>query len=282
MSTVQKAFTLIVLVLAVLTAAAQLALFAQRQDWKGKYETASSDASKYKKQFNDKTRELKTAKDDASNTASSLNVQLKAAESELSNLNNKLDAALADKSIIEELATRANVKLDGISQNLEALEARNEQILLAKEAVDEELAVVRDAALNAKEQLTVVSRRAEDLSEKTIALEEQLARRGAEVAGLRQKVEVLKQYAPDLGPAVPVVSGTVVHGKVTSIDRDTVYLSVGSDDGVKKGMLLLIYKADGTYAADAKVRRVDADKSAARVIQPVRAAIEEGDNVATK
>ena len=55
--------------------------------------------------------------------------------------------------------------------------------------------------------------------------------------------------------------------------------AIGSDDGVVEGMRLIVYKPDGAFIAKAKVYNLSADKSAARIIQPVYGTIAEGDNV---
>ena len=58
MSTIQKAFVFIVLVLAVLTATVQLVLFAQRANWSAKYKEEASKVKDLTRDLNDTKQAL--------------------------------------------------------------------------------------------------------------------------------------------------------------------------------------------------------------------------------
>lgn len=60
------------------------------------------------------------------------------------------------------------------------------------------------------------------------------------------------------------VSGSPVRGKITEIDGQLVTISVGSADGVKKGMVFVIHRAE-EYIGDLTVSAVDPNQSAGRL-----------------
>ncbi len=284
MSTVQKAFIFIVLVLAVLTATVQLVLFAQRNDFSAKFKEEQKKASDLQKNLNTATRSLEQVKADKSAAVADLEAELASVRTDLDTAARQLESARSDKANLETLVSAATAKLETIGQNMEALTARNDQLNTAKLNLEEELMKVKADLQDSQEQYTIASRNAKDLEEKVSSLEQQLAEKTERARNLQQEVEVLRQYYPGEVPTITAAPAVEVLGKVTgmSADRSDIYLSIGSDDGVTNGMLLIVYKANGTYAADARVFNVSAGKSAARVIKPVRATIAEGDNVANK
>jgi predicted RNase H-like nuclease (RuvC/YqgF family) len=209
---------------------------------------------------------------------------LASVRTDLESVARQLGSALSDKTNLETLVSTANAKLETIGQNMEALDARNDQLNTAKLNLEEELMKMKADLQDAQEQYTIASRKAKDLEEKVSSLEQQVAEKTERVRNLAQEVEVLRQYYPGEVPTITAAPAVKVYGRITgmSADRSDIYLSIGADDGVTNGMLLIVYKAGGTYAADARVFNVSAGKSAARVIKPVRATIAEGDNVANK
>ena len=228
--------------------------------------------------------ELKNVKDNAATKMADMESQLASKTNEVNDTQRQLESVLADKANLASLVATANAKLEAVGQNMASLTAMNEALTKAKDAAEADLVQVKAQAQEAEEQFTIVARKAKDLQAKTASLEEQVKARDENIRLLNQKVEALSQYAPDIGPSVSVAAEAKLFGKVTGLskDRQTAYISVGKDDGVVNGMLLMVYKADGTYAADAKVYQVGADKTAARIMKPVRATIAEGDYVANK
>jgi len=284
LSTIQKAFVFIVLVLAVLSAAVQLVLFAQRDDWRSKYRQADAQIRDITSDLNAARAELEKVKADKSTAVSDLESQLASTRNELDDCRRELESAQADKANLESLVSTANAKLDIFGQRMDALAQRGEELSAAKQAAEEELAEVRAAWQDAEEQLVLASRKARDLEEKVASLEDELAERMDRIRKLEQEVEVLRQYYPGETMDVSPAATTEILGKITGVsdDRGTIYLSIGSQDGVENGMVLMVFKPDGTYVAEAKVFNVSGDKSAARILKPVYATVLEGDYVGNK
>ncbi len=284
MSTVQKAFVFIVLVLAVLTATVQLVLFAQKDDLSAKLKLEQGKSADLQKSLTNTQRELEQVKADKTAKVTSLEAELKSTQNDLEGAMRDLESALTDKANLGSLVSTANAKLETFGLRLDALATANETLNAAKTDLEETLTKTKADLQDAQEQYTIASRKAKDLEEKVGLLEQQVSEKTQQIRDLQQEVEVLRLHYPGEVPTITAPTAPQVLGKITSIsaDRSVVYISVGTDDGVADGMLLMIYKGDGTYVADAKVFNVSADKSAARVIKPVRATIAEGDHVADK
>ena len=77
--------------------------------------------------------------------------------------------------------------------------------------------------------------------------------------------------------AVTPVSATPVRGRVLETSGDLATLSVGSADGVQKGMIFVVHR-EGTYVADIKISVVDPDQCAGRIVQQ-QSAPQPGDQV---
>jgi len=283
LSTIQKAFVFIVLVLAVLTAAVNLVLFAQRTNWKAK--SAQSEQALADCQTKATAADKASQTTIATNKSDILNLQTQLATvtSDLQNAKNDLESTRADKAVIEGLASELKAKVDILAKNMDAIQQRTDELEKAKQAAEASLEEEKTARQNAEEQLAIANRKSKDLSVKVDSFNEQLAARDEEIKSLTQTVNVLRAYAPGIAN-VPTPTSQRIFGSVSGISDDgtVVYFTVGSDDGVKDGMLFIIYKADGTYIGQAKIYEVSAKKSAARVIPPVVGTISEGDNVANK
>ena len=283
MSTVQKAFVLIVLVLAVLNAGAGVVLFAQRDDWKTKSDGLQEEVKKTKTELSKTRSDLAAAKSNAATREQMLETELGNTKVTLEDKVRELDRVASEKSSLVNLVTQTGVSVNAMKEDIETLTTRTEELQIAKEAAEQLLAEVEGAAQDAKEQYAIANRKAEDLQQQVIALEAQVKERDMEVASLRSKISASSLYAPVVETVAEMSDEDRVHGTVTSIagDGETIYISVGSDDGIEKGVRLIVYTAQGDYAAHAVVRKVKADQAAARVIKPVRVSISEGDRVAT-
>jgi len=77
--------------------------------------------------------------------------------------------------------------------------------------------------------------------------------------------------------AVTPVAQTAIRGKVRQIDGNIVTVSVGSTDGVKKGMVFVVHR-ETEYIGDLEINLVDPDQSAGRMLRSTSSP-REGDTV---
>ncbi len=284
MSTIQKAFIFIVVVLAVLTAAVNLVLFAQRANWFEKAKAVETELAKVKAEAQTAKKDLADAKESHSAKVSALEIEKNTLKTDLDAKTADLETVRADKAQLEGLAADLKAGMQILSVNVDALAQRTKELQQAKDLAEARLEEVRAAALSAEENLAISERKARDLASQTESLTQELASRDDKIDSLQKAIDIYKSYTGDIGPVVPAASKKAVFGKITGMSRDgnTAFVSVGADDGIYKDMMLLVYKADGTFVANAKVYDVSADKAAARIVAPVVGTIAEGDNVTNK
>ena len=281
MSTIQKAFIFIVVVLAVLTAAVTLVLFAQRTNWKVEYDKQTGALKDTQKQLDATKKDLAAANDAHAAKVAELESKIGSLTTQLTTATNDLDSVRADKAHMETIANDLTASFNILTKKMDVLAQRTAELQTAKEAAEKTLEEVKAAATSAREQLAISERRARDLAVQVDDLTKEAASREDRMKVLQQKIDILASFAPPVGPSIAPATKQPVFGKITGLSKDgsTAFLSVGSDDGVVKDMLLLIYKSDGTYVAKAKVYDVAADKAAARIVKPAVGTIAEGDNV---
>ena len=281
MSTIQKAFIFIVVVLAVLTAAVTLVLFAQRTNWKVEYDKQTGALKDTQKQLDTTKKDLAAANDAHAAKVAELESKIGSLTTQLTTATNDLDSVRADKAHMETVANDLTASFNILTKKMDVLAQRTAELQTAKEAAEKTLEEVKAAATSAREQLAISERRARDLAVQVDDLTKEAASREDRMKVLQQKIDILASFAPPVGPSIAPATKQPVFGKITGLSKDgsTAFLSVGSDDGVVKDMLLLIYKSDGTYVAKAKVYDVAADKAAARIVKPAVGTIAEGDNV---
>ncbi|MEQ8791800.1 MAG: hypothetical protein RIC55_36400 [Pirellulaceae bacterium] len=120
-------------------------------------------------------------------------------------------------------------------------------------------------------------------------IEQNVRRRDAlaEEIVLRRVRELLDPESRWLGPGQTlkvVPAAKPVTGLVVAVDpeRALLQLSVGGDDGVRRGMRLEVHR-DGTYVGRVEVVELAADRSVARLLEGTDAApVKAGDRVATR
>lgn len=285
MSTIQKAFTFIVLVLALLAASVNLVLFAQRTNWKAEAGKVTDSLKDTQQQLAKLEAEKASQESVANAKILELQTRANALSDDLKNSESTLANERAVRGVQEQIASELKAKLEIIGQNMAAMDKRTGELSEAKDAAETKLAEVKAAAQTAEEQLVIANRVNKDLSVKVDSLTEQLAARDARVKTLEKRVDALSVYAPTLSETMADTAGAPpIYGKVTRLAKDgtAVYVSIGEDDGVTEGTSLLIYKANGTYIATAKVYHVGADQAAARLLPPVVGTVMEGDNVTNR
>lgn len=281
MSTIQKAFVFVVVVLAVLTAAVTLVLFAQRVNWRATATTAEDNLKKTKAEVDALKKQLAADKEAHVAEIATRDSRIGALSTELESTKRDLELIRDDKARQEALASKLEASFQILSNNNEAYFQRNKELEVAKQTAETRLEEARSAAMAAEENLAIAKRQSTDLAGQVRGLTEQLAARTEEIDQLKNRVAVLETYAPPVGAVPTAATKEAVYGKVTGLSKDgqIVFLSIGSDDGVQKGMTFIIYKPQGHFVANAKVYDVSPDKSAAKIIKPIYGTIAEGDNV---
>ncbi len=288
MSTLGKVFAVLILIFAVAVAVTNIVLFAQRTDWRGKYEEAVADKERAENNLRLETERYKKNLNAQSDEIDRLN----AAKDSLEGI---LTIVRADKNQAEEEREQTEVKFEGlragydkISRDLETLIKRNEKLSADLRTAEIQAASDRRARETAEDEALRMSRERDRLADELKRANERLAKAELEIGKLRGETAKLLQLAEgagekiDLPPALPV---PLIEGKVREVGdlpASLVVLNVGDDDGVYVGLRFIVYRG-ANYVGDVVVEQIFQDYSAAR---PISATLVEkvkpGDDISTK
>jgi cell shape-determining protein MreC len=275
LSTLTKVFVVLLAFLSIALTPMIISFTAKTQHWKENYEAALE---------NKKIAETNLRNLIASNAAelASTRDTIRALRADLSDLQQELQDkqnAVAELRAAQIQAASEKSSVEAINRGLLA------QLQVAQAAADE-YRVQRD---DLEKRGIELERRNIDLNDRVNELTAQVAVLVEQKRQFEQQINILRTENEKLasalrrpgaggameaapGAAMPGVSAetpvaaAAIRGKVLDIEGNRVTISVGSADGVKKGMVFVIHR-DGEYVGDVKISHVAPDQSAGRVIQ---------------
>jgi hypothetical protein len=210
---------------------------------------------------------------------SKLTAEKAAAQQDLARLETERDTLARDNATTQKLLEQAQVESREKIALVNATEANNAKLT-------EEVAKLRqDIRTNeqARDQAFAQTLRATSDLHTTAGELQQLQERDKQL--VQQLAHVtMKAQAEGVDIAGEVV--TPVRGIVSKMQRENgvqlIEISVGADDGVKKGGTVEIFRGD-RYLGRAEILRADPDRAVGRVMREFQQGqIQEGDHVATK
>ena len=273
MSTLAKAFVVIVLVLAVLVAVATMGLFAQRVDWRQKateadnrIEDLTQQLTKEKASFedqlrqkNDKIGELTGRIEDKDHEIDVVTTQRDERASQLKDAEAKLAQAMTENSKLSDSVQMLTERVAQLEEQVETTKAEKAQ------AFERE-----------QKQFNIAA----EMERERTRLQDKFKEANITIKNLRQDIVRIQQGGEELqGVQAPVEISGVIRMRMANLAA----LSVGSDDGVKKGYIFHVHSGD-EYLGRLIVTSVDPDVSFAEIVEkytrdPSR--IKEGENVTT-
>ena len=273
MSTLAKAFVVILLVLSVLLAVATMGLFAQRTDWRQKSmaaadkikevtQTQTKDKASFEDQLrqkNDKIGELTARIEDKDHEIDVVTTQRDENASQVKDSEAKLAQAMTQNSKLSDSVQMLTERVAQLENQVETTKAEKEK---------------------AFEREQKQFNRAAEMDRQLNRIQERLKEANITIRNLRQDIVRAQRGGEEIeGIQAPAEISGIVRMKKNNL----VAISVGSDDGVKKDYLFHVYRGDN-YLGRLIVTDVDPDVSYAEVQERYTsdpAAIMEGDNVST-
>jgi hypothetical protein len=210
---------------------------------------------------------------------SRLKAEQAAAQQDVARLETERDTLARDNSTIQKQLEQAQVESREKIALVNATEANNTRLTEEVAKLRQDIRTneqARDQAfaqtLRATSELHVTAGELQQLQERDKQVVEQLAHvtAAAQAGGLDVNAEVV----------------TPVRGVISKMQRENgvqlIEISVGADDGVKKGGTVEIFRGD-RYLGRAEILRADPDRAVGRVMRELQQGqIQEGDHVATK
>jgi len=190
-----------------------------------------------------------------------------------------LDAANTALAEQTKLATIAEEQAQAAQRESETLLGINDELIAAKNRLNAERLKLKDDVFSLERKVALVSERYEGVLDQVATLTNILRSSGLSTD-------------PDDYPNLDSTPAPIVEGKVLNIARseraggsEFVDVSLGSDDGLRRGHSMFIYRDTdgGKYLGKIILTDVSADRAVGRVVQkPKNGTIERGDNVTTK
>lgn len=278
MATVGKILVVLILVFSVVFMGFAAINYTARTNWKAQ-------ADKVKKEKQQRDQDVKNLQDQLAKAQQDFDTEKNARLTEIK----ALDATKADNERTiaqlikdrEVARTEANRNLELVTQGTKEVEARVQEITNLRKLYNQTVAE--------KDQANKVRM---ELQDKNNTLQRNLEITNLRTADLEKQVAQLTRIAMDAGlptslPEKEILENPpLVEGKVDKVNGDgrLLQISIGSDDGIRKGHKLFIYRttAQGKYLGQGEVVQVDPDQAVLRVLPQYRQTIQEGDRVATR
>ena len=293
MSTLAKVFVVLNLVLAVAFCFMTLTLYAKRTKFKDKWENTTIELNKTKKLMQKDIDELKdnlnkTEKTliSKTQTVKDLTSQLKDREVQIKEKTDELFKAKEDITASEVELEKTRTELDRRHNQIDEMHKIVQNQLRALAVARENEQQARRGKIDMENELNTTIQRLKDMTREKKKVDTELANQNFIITRLREAGVPIDRIAlSDLG-AGPQDVGPPVHAKVLAVDNavNLVMLSVGEDDGVRKGYHFTVYRGD-KYIGKVEVERTFRDMCSARIMPrelKTGMVIKEGDNASTR
>jgi len=285
MTLVGKILIVAILIMSVVFMGFAMAVYTTQTNWKAVVNRPQSEVTASQPlgltfQLENKETEIEELKEELRKVAQQLSEVRASEEAQRAKLDAKLTTAVEQRDrAVTELAQLQKDKLEwdakwaAAQENLRTLtgqvESLQEDILAAQQE--------RDNYFQQIVQLT------DDLHER----HGELTRNSELAANLAKRLSVWRQRLLDAGvqdPDVPVVGEPpALKGQILAVKNNSlIELSLGSDDGLREGHVVHVYRAGRAYLGRATIVRTATDRAVAKMISgTVQGNIQKGDRVAT-
>ena len=294
MSTLAKVFVVLNLILAVAFCFMTLTLYSKRTDFKDRWETTTRTLAKtkdlmqkeiddWKEKWNASDRELTSKKQSLKDLASTLKRQEIEIKEQKDELNKAKETIVANEILIDKQRKELDRRHSQIDEMHKIIQNQQRALTVSKENEQQ----ARRGKIDMENQLNTKIQQYKDLAKEKRKVETELAHQNAILGSLRDHgVPIERIVFGELGIGADIVKGPPIHAKVLAVDNavNLVMLSVGQDDGVRKGYQFTVYRKD-EYIGKVLVERTFRDMCSARIILPDLAqgkTIKENDNAATR
>jgi myosin heavy subunit len=269
MNLVGKIFTVLILVMSILFMGFAMMVYATHRNWRDEAQAAQADLTQIRTQNQQLQTELEEKQVTLAHERAARRMALARTETQVQEMQQQFEARnqqytelLAQQRAATDTVLNAQRQLDQLKEQITKLEG---EIRTARQDRDQSFARVRELT-DQMHQAEGIRRRLEqrlqDLTEEFTAA-----------------TTVLK--ANDLTLHTPVDNiPPEVRGEVLSVGGDMIEISIGGDDGLRRGHTVVVSRQD-KYLARAQITRVSPDRAVGR-IQYRNAPIQEGDRVQTK
>lgn len=287
MNLVGKIFVVLIFVMSLVLMSLTISVYMTHQNWRFVVENMDSTKGPLglKKQLqdsqeeNERLREIhgkleqdaKKEKDEKDNAVSKLRTELEEQKKEVANYQEQVNDLSSKLSTSLTATESAEKHVNLLTEQIDTLSAQLQKTIL-----------LRDQTVKESENLTV------KLNE--LANQQRLLKRRNEqmTADLVRANSVLAHHSliPDPDYYRNVAPPVGIEGLIKGVNKDhkLVIISVGSDDGLRKGHILEVQRPNGPYVGRIQVDKVEADQALCKILSDYNQSVtfQAGDRVVDK
>jgi hypothetical protein len=275
LSTLTKVFVILLVVFSLTFTAMTVSIVAQVPDWKNLAEKYSENArvadTNLRSLIAANAAELATARDVARSQLrqiAELERAIKQAQTEAAGLKSDLARAASESSSAEAMnrGLLAQLQVAEAARN----EYRKQRDELEKQDIDLQRRNIdlNDRVAEQTAQIVVLAEQQRQSEQQIHILREENERLAMQVSGASAGLSMEDPASvamKGVTPLTPVVD-RVIQGQVIDVAGNLVTVSVGAADGVREGMVFVLYRADA-YVGDVKISLVDPNQAAGRLVR---------------
>ena len=257
------------------------AAYTFHEGWKKKADTLQSKLGNTEQQLSEQQSQRQQESDNLKGELTAMTTRAQMAEAKVTGIETSLTQALGNLANAEQqrdrhLADLAIAQQEAQARIAETTDARSENLRLNDRVVDG-ISVRRTL----EDDLLDRQGRIDEAVQRELQMVEELAR----LRGLLRtnKIDPNDAIVGPVPAPVEKITGVVTAAKKNeSRSAELVEISIGSDDGIAKGMRLIVYRG-AKYICEIEITEIYPDLSVGRVIESTRTGnIEREDNVTTK
>ena len=281
MNLIGKIFVAVILLLSVVFMILAMATYSTHKNWRTAHAALKADNDRL-------TAQLRQQESAAELMESELQLQIDVANQLVRNLQSERQALLSRNEDIQTEINNLNQERRDATAAVSSTQANAERLANQNVGLQQDVIASQQAADRAF-QRTVEATSALHDTEVKLQNQQQLAAQLTEqVAGMTLAMrEAGVDPATRVGDVVPRVGGYVSLVRRRAGD-ETIEITIGSDDGLKRGHTVEVFRTSDTsgqskYLGRAVVLSTNGDKAYARIVPELKKArIQEGDRVATR
>lgn len=282
MNLLGKIFTVLIFVMSLVFMSFAVAVYSTHKNWREMVMRPREEAGPgkplgLKYQLEDARKLVQELQDRISRLETELSNEKTARQNDVSKLKTELDDMIRKNQDLEQQIKTVTTEKNQATQALGEVTALNKSLL--------------DETTDLRQKWMAALKERDDISSRLTTASVQLLQSEAELKRLKEQLlQVNKQYTDAL--AVLQLFGlnadpeyykvATVQGVVTAVrSNGLVEISIGSDDGVRKGGLLRVIRADGTmYLGQIEVLETQPDRAVCRIVPGTQqGAVQPGDKV---
>jgi organic radical activating enzyme len=287
-NTLSKVFVIVNLVFAVAFCFMTLTLYSKRVDFKSKWEQERASHGQTKVDMGNQIDKLTTERDALSRSLDKEQQKVKELVETNANLNEDLKQKAEElfdvRSARDLLVESGKAKDEELQRRHDQIDRMHKIVLKQQQALEVAKANLR----NAQNQRIEMENELNNARQQLIASQKEKARLEKDLHHNSWIIETLMEHGVPIREIVwgsePMGPTEAISGQVLAVrpEVNLVMLSVGSDEGVKKGYRFTVYRGE-EYVGKVEVEKVFSDMSSARILTDwTRKPIKENDDASTR